>query len=72
MNNPWCPWCESCARKNQCYGILVKPKCYMPITNSTNCRRCKYFTTEKCHECFGFELFTDSGYVTELNERSNK
>lgn len=42
------------------------------LTNSTNCRRCKYFTTEKCHECFGFELFTDSGYVTELNERSNK
>lgn len=31
MNNPWC---ESCARKNNCYTLSIRPKCFMPITNS--------------------------------------
>lgn len=27
-------WCESCARKSNCYTIRSRPKCFMPITNS--------------------------------------
>jgi len=27
-------WCETCARKYQCYDIEVRPSCYIPVTNS--------------------------------------
>lgn len=27
-------WCESCARKYQCYDIEVRPSCYVPMTNT--------------------------------------
>ena len=27
-------WCESCARKNYCYTIRSRPKCFTPITNT--------------------------------------
>ena len=30
MNN----WCESCARKGDCYAPNIRPKCYMPTTNT--------------------------------------
>ena len=31
MNNVWC---ESCARKNNCYTSDIKPKCFVALTNS--------------------------------------
>lgn len=38
MNNSWC---ESCARKNVCYSPDIRPKCYMPITNTAIiCPKC--------------------------------
>ena len=27
-------WCESCARKNNCYTIRNRPKCFTPITSN--------------------------------------
>ena len=27
-------WCETCARKYQCYDIEVRPSCYVPVTNT--------------------------------------
>ena len=27
-------WCETCAKKYQCYDIEVRPSCYVPVTNS--------------------------------------
>lgn len=42
------------------------------IQRHTEGSRCKNILTGKCHECFGYELFEDGGYITELNERSNK
>ncbi len=30
MNN----WCESCAKKNQCYTVDIRPKCFVPITSN--------------------------------------
>lgn len=27
-------WCESCARKNLCYVVDDRPKCFVPITNT--------------------------------------
>jgi len=27
-------WCESCARKNFCYVVDVRPKCFVPITSN--------------------------------------
>lgn len=27
-------WCESCARKNNCYTIKSRPKCFTPITSN--------------------------------------
>lgn len=44
-------------------------ECHRPKCDYKNCRRCKWFVTDKCHECFGNELFEDSGYVTQ-KERS--
>lgn len=31
MNNNWC---ESCARKSVCYVPDIRPKCYLPTTNT--------------------------------------
>ena len=67
MNNPWC---ESCSSKNVCYTSINRPKCYTPITNTDDCRRCRNLITEKCRECFGHELFEDAGYTSETTERS--
>lgn len=44
-------------------------ECHRPKCDYKNCRRCKWFVTDKCHECFGKELFEDGGYVTQT-ERS--
>lgn len=33
----------------------------------TDCRRCRHYATDKCKECFGHELFTDSGYATDCS-----
>ena len=30
------PWCESCARKNLCYMVDDRPKCFVPITNTAS------------------------------------
>ena len=27
-------WCESCARKSQCYTAEIRPKCYVATTNT--------------------------------------
>jgi len=27
-------WCETCARKYQCYDIEVRPSCYVPVTSN--------------------------------------
>lgn len=38
MNNSWC---ESCARKSVCYVPDIRPKCYMPTTNTAIiCPKC--------------------------------
>ena len=29
-------WCESCARKNLCYAVDDRPKCFVPITNTAS------------------------------------
>lgn len=29
-------WCESCARKNMCYMVDNRPKCFVPITNTAS------------------------------------
>jgi hypothetical protein len=26
-------WCEICARKKECYGITLKPKCFVPMAD---------------------------------------
>ena len=34
-------WCESCARKNNCYAVVNRPKCFVPTTNtSIVCPKC--------------------------------
>lgn len=27
-------WCESCAKKSQCYTAEIRPKCYVATTNT--------------------------------------
>ena len=34
-------WCESCARKNNCYTIRNRPKCFTPITSNDRTADCK-------------------------------
>ena len=36
----------------------------------TDCKRCRHFATDNCHECYGNELFEESGYITELTNTS--
>ena len=34
-------WCESCARKSNCYVTNARPKCFVPLTNTTVvCPKC--------------------------------
>ena len=42
MNNVWC---ESCARKDNCYTSTIKPKCFVALTNM------EYDTEIKCPKC---------------------
>ena len=35
-------------------------------TPQMDCKKCKHFATDKCHECYGNEYFEDSGYTTEM------
>ena len=32
----------------------------------TDCNRCRHFATDICRECYGNELFDESGYITEI------
>ena len=27
-------WCNSCARRDNCYTVPTRPKCYVPVTNT--------------------------------------
>ena len=54
MNNSWC---ESCARKNVCYSPDIRPKCYMPTTN----------TAIICPKCGSNNYITS---LTKFNETS--
>lgn len=47
-------WCESCARKSNCYTIRSRPKCFIAITNSERiaeqtepqiCDTCRYYNS---------------------------
>ena len=29
-------WCESCARKNCCYTMEIRPRCYVATTNTAS------------------------------------
>lgn len=53
--------CEDCEThlKAQAQNRKTEPQIY--------CRRCKHYATDKCKECFGHELFTDSGYATDCS-----
>ena len=44
-------------------------KYFIPDEPPTDCHRCGHYATDKCKECFGYELFTDSGYVTDCSWR---
>ena len=42
-------WCESCARKNNCYTIKSRPKCFVAITNTDNrAEQTEPQLTQKC------------------------
>lgn len=61
--------CFTCKHDNK--GHIECQTCnddYSSYEPEVDCRRCIHFTTDKCRECFGKELFIDSGYITKLNE----
>lgn len=45
----------------------AEPQKWYKDEPQTDCRRCKHYATDKCKECFGHELFTDSGYATDCS-----
>ena len=49
-------WCEICARKKECYGITLKPKCFVPMAD-----RKTENSSEKPNNCENH-----SGEVTEM------
>ena len=57
MNNSWC---ESRARKGDCYAPDIRPKCYLPTTNTAiicpKCGSSNYITSRaKFNETTVFE-----------------
>lgn len=59
----WHDDCNTCRWQED--NACTIPCCdYEP---QTDCRRCKHYATGKCKECFGHELFTDSGYATDCS-----
>ena len=50
-------------------AVVMAYDVYKELTEpQIDCRRCIHFTTDKCRECFGKELFIDSGYITKLEQ----
>lgn len=64
-------WCESCARKNQCYTADTKPKCYVPITSND---RTESTFIDKVIEAYskGFTDGADAVRQTFVSEEENK
>lgn len=63
-----CKWwfTDSLKHGGYCQSLLYNHEChYEP---EVDCRRCIHFATDKCQECFGKELFIDSGYITKLGQ----
>ena len=58
-------WCEICARKKECYGITLKPKCFVPTADrktepqydidkgTIKCDNCSENGSYKCSKCDG-------------------
>ena len=75
MNNIWC---ESCARKNYCYTTSIKPKCFVPLTNTdVVCPRCgktayirefgKDFSTSAEKAGYRYKCINCNLYIKKLN-----
>ena len=57
-------WCEICARKKECYGITLKPKCFVPTEPQLTpnyCGTCKYREVPcgdlPCDVCHGYSNY---------------
>ena len=67
-------WCESCARKSQCYTADIRPKCYVSITSNDRTADRKT-EPQTCKECEHWNDTEDGcadrhGCKTEQTERS--
>lgn len=68
--------CRDCMAKVTDF-IEPKPRKKFEDEPQTDCKRCRHFATDNCRECYGNELFEESGYIIELTntpqtERSNE
>ena len=76
-------WCESCARKNVCYVPDIRPKCYMPTTNTAiicpKCGRADYvrefgkdfsLTAEKAG--YKYKCINCNTYFAEVERKENE
>lgn len=75
-------WCEICARKKECYGITLKPKCFVPTADrkTENCsekpNNCKWsveyakekLDTMSCEACAHWEHGAHNHYYCALLE----
>ena len=55
-------WCESCARKNNCYFIRSRPKCFLPMDEPQKCyiqESCDHYGDKQvCGRCREYNLYS--------------
>ena len=55
-------WCETCARKSQCYTADIRPKCYVAITSNDR-------KADRAEPQNGYQAFNGTSvYVSRLED----
>ena len=62
-------WCESCARKNNCYTIRSRPKCFTPITNTASGTPESYLAKSLRYSQDSHEIAKDEPQTCSVNGR---
>ena len=65
------PWCESCARKNLCYVVDDRPKCFVPITNTASGTSESYLATSLRYSRDSHEIAKDKPQTETQTETQN-
>lgn len=54
-------WCEICAKKKECYGITLKPNCFVPTEEPTTEQSSTVEIENKCDTCCQYKIGFEDG-----------